>query len=104
MSAPVDSAPVRLLAPLQPPEATQDDELVDAHVRLADADCWTVVGATASATEGGTGAGAGGTGAGVVVSDAAPPPQPMSAAANSGMATRSQRRMAGRATSGCVLT
>ncbi len=99
MSAPVDSAPVRLLEPLQPPDATQDEELVDDHVRLADADCWTVSGATASATAGGTGAGAGGVGAGVVESDAPPPPQPMSAAATRGNATRSQGRMAGRFTS-----
>lgn len=101
MSVPVGSAPVRALLPLQPPDATQDEELVDDHVRLADAECWTVSGATASATAGGTGAGAGGVGAGVEESDAPPPPQPMSVAATKGSAARSHASLVGRFTPGC---
>lgn len=95
LSAPVDSVPDRLLEPLQPPDATQLDELLAAHVRLADADFWTVLGATASETAGGSGVGAGAAVAGGVESDELPPPQPMSAIATSGNAARNKRRVKG---------
>ena len=95
----MDSDPVRLLVPLQPPDATQDEELVDDQLRLADADRWTVSGATFSATEGGTGGGAGRAGAGLAVVVDSPPPQPISTAATSGKATRNQGMPADRFTS-----
>lgn len=90
-SAPVASVPARPLVPLQPPDATHAEALVDDHVMLADADCWIVSGATARDTAGGTGGGAGG--AGVAVSEPPPPPQPMSVAAARGSAARSRYRI-----------
>ena len=104
LSAPVASVPVRLLEPLQPPEATQADALVDAHMRLADADFWTVSGATASETEGGDGAGAGFAGAGAAVSDEAPPPHPTRIAATIDNAPRSSGRTESRFKSGSCST
>ena len=104
LSAPVGSVPVRLLEPLQPPEATQAEALVDAHVRLADADFWTVPGATASETEGGDGAGVGIAGVGVVASDEAPPPQPTRIAAMIDNAPRSSGRAESRFKSGSCNT
>lgn len=79
LSVPVDSVPATPLEPLQPPEAVQPVALVDVQVRLADADFWTVSGATASETDGG--AGTAGPGAGAAVFDGVPPPQPTSIAA-----------------------
>jgi hypothetical protein len=75
----VDSEPETVLLPLQPPDATQEAALLDDHVRLAAAACWTVLGATASETAGGTGAGVGGAGVDAVGASP-PPPQPARAA------------------------
>jgi hypothetical protein len=60
ISGPVDSAPMTLLAPLQPPDASQADAAVDDQARPAESDGWTVSGATDSEIVGGGG------GAGVV--------------------------------------
>jgi hypothetical protein len=81
--APVDSAPVRFLGPLQPPDASHADAFDEDQLRLAAALCCTVSGATARATlggVGGVGAGAGRTGASVDAgaSDGPPPEQPTS--------------------------
>ena len=84
-SVPVDSVPAKLLEPLQPPDATQSDALVDDQVRLAEPDFWTVSGATVSETAGGGGT----TAAGAAELEDAPPPQPTRSAATSDAAPRS---------------
>ena len=86
----MDSVPVMPLGPLQPPDATQFEELLADHVRFAEADFWTVPGATVSATIGGSGAGADVAGAGGEVSEDAPP-QPISVAATSSGTARNKR-------------
>lgn len=95
-SAPVVSLPLVPFPPLHPPDATQAAALVDDHVRLADAACWTVAGVTASDRVGaGAGVGAEGVdgGEGVVEGESPPPPpQPTSTAATSGRAERNTFR------------
>jgi hypothetical protein len=92
LRAPVACVPDKPLGPLQPPDATQSDAFVEAHVRLADADFWTVSGETASETEGGGDGDGDGDGAGAAGSDEAPPPHPKRNAAMIDNAPRNSGR------------
>lgn len=65
ISGPVDSSPLTVLAPLQPPDASQADAFADDQVRLAALAGETVSGATVSDIVG-AGAGAGVVGGGCV--------------------------------------
>jgi len=85
-SALVVSAPLSALGPLQPPDATQLDALVDAQVRLAVEACWTISGVAARASVGATGAG--GVVGAVAGSEESPPPQLASSATATGNVSR----------------